>query len=308
MSFLNWLSPIASVGSWLTNTIFGGVNRSSERQRFDWEREQHDIMMQREDTSIQRRVNDLKAAGLSPVLAAGQGAQTHQPVATHAPQMREIGDLGQALMGLMTQQANISATASQIALNEEEIAQKRHNRDMDRARLGIDMRRVNQESERIRHDLTRIGLDSQRVENDISRVQQNQQQINQDMMRIINDRERIQLERERNAVLNILAQAQTEHVSETTTTERLRQLGIPLDLAHRLLEHEALAYDFMLSRNLGYRTRDNLTMFDRLNVMRGSATESAEGYASSLVRQAYADIFRNFDTIGQNVSRIKQRR
>ena len=44
-------------------------------------------IFRREDTSIARRVHDLKASGLSPVLAAGQGAGTGGIVSTRPPEI-----------------------------------------------------------------------------------------------------------------------------------------------------------------------------------------------------------------------------
>ena len=72
-------------------------------QRKTWERE---------DTAVQRRVKDLKAAGLSPVLAAGSAASTSAPIHVEAPQIeRKVG----------SQEANIGQTKAQTKLTEAQL-------------------------------------------------------------------------------------------------------------------------------------------------------------------------------------------
>ena len=72
-------------------TIVGGLsalwNNSSQNKNLRWQKWAQGVTWQREDNAIQRRVNDLRMAGLSPVLAAGQAAETSPPVRTEAPQL-----------------------------------------------------------------------------------------------------------------------------------------------------------------------------------------------------------------------------
>ena len=70
---LGGVSSIANFGLGLAN-----YNYQKDLQR---------SIFNREDTSIARRVQDLKASGLSPVLAAGQGAGTGAIVSTKAPEI-----------------------------------------------------------------------------------------------------------------------------------------------------------------------------------------------------------------------------
>lgn len=70
---LGGVSSIANFGLGLAN--------------YRYQKDLQNEIFRREDTSIARRVHDLKASGLSPVLAAGQGAGTGGIVSTHAPEI-----------------------------------------------------------------------------------------------------------------------------------------------------------------------------------------------------------------------------
>lgn len=105
----------------LSDSILGGLNYASQAEQQAWERKMYKNSLSREDSAIQRRVADLKAAGLSPVLAAGSGAQSMAPIRSTAPQF-ETGQVSKAAQmmainsQLMQQQANIEKTKQESEL------------------------------------------------------------------------------------------------------------------------------------------------------------------------------------------------
>ena len=101
----------AAVGS---NMLTGYLNYNNQKDTLHWQKDTQREIFQREDTAIQRRVADLNAAGLSPVLAAGQGAGTGGTVSVTPPQLN-LGDNAMVAMNLLKQEADISATRAQEA-------------------------------------------------------------------------------------------------------------------------------------------------------------------------------------------------
>lgn len=96
---------VASGVAGLANTYLGFAN-------YNYQKNLQKKMFNREDTSIARRVADLKASGLSPVLAAGQGANAGPVVQVKQPEIDT--QVIHGLQNLLTMEKDFAVKDKQI--------------------------------------------------------------------------------------------------------------------------------------------------------------------------------------------------
>lgn len=93
------------------------LNYQLQKENLDYQKSLQKVMFGREDNAVQRRVNDLKTAGLSPVLAAGSSANAGPVISTSAPQRGNDlqGYLALAQVGTMIANQQRAQTEADIA-------------------------------------------------------------------------------------------------------------------------------------------------------------------------------------------------
>ena len=106
------LGGLAAAGGTAASIVGSSMNYRLSRDQFNYQKRLQNRLFEREDNAVQRRIADLRASGLSPVLAAGSPASAGPVVSTTAPRidLPDLTDKVTQAMAIMKMKEDISNT------------------------------------------------------------------------------------------------------------------------------------------------------------------------------------------------------
>lgn len=125
LGFVSGLGTLATAGASLYGAYdqmkTNDLNFQLQKENLEYQKSLQQTIFNREDNAVQRRVADLKAAGLSPTLAAGSAASAGQAISTKGPERT----------------SNLEAMASLANVRTMLAEQQRAQTEADRAKVQL---------------------------------------------------------------------------------------------------------------------------------------------------------------------------
>lgn len=107
---------IGEVLGGIAQGVTGIVNYRNQKEQQRYDRAMDQLMMEREDTAVQRRMEDMKAAGINPNLAAGSAAAAGHAGGGSAPQAESPAKAIEVMADLANKFANVAQSQAQAQI------------------------------------------------------------------------------------------------------------------------------------------------------------------------------------------------
>lgn len=138
MGFLDIVGGLANVGSTIAGTVSNiktnKENLALQKENLAYQKDLQNTIFAREDNAVQRRVADLKSAGLSPTLAAGSSAGAGSVVSTSAPQKKSNLESYLALASVGTALAQQQKAQTEADIARQQLIQDKMDTDYYKSR------------------------------------------------------------------------------------------------------------------------------------------------------------------------------
>lgn len=138
------------------------------REQFDYQKQLQKEIFNREDNAVQRRLNDLKAAGLNPMLAGGQAANAGATVAN-----TQLSD-GQQQVRSDMNFAGIAEKVANMLQMSQNIAQSKTQERLINQQIKTEKEmpsKIKKEVEKMDNEIIKSDTERQKILSDISKNQ-----------------------------------------------------------------------------------------------------------------------------------------